>query len=57
MTMLPIAVVDMDTRSSESPLRQPELARRLTGIDCYAIVEQCDHCDSAEAEGRSEDRP
>jgi hypothetical protein len=37
--MLPIAVLDLDTRSPGSPLRQPELARRLTRIDCYAIVD------------------
>ncbi len=37
--MLPIAVVDMDIRSPESPLAEPQLAARLTGIDCYALGE------------------
>ena len=38
--MLPIAVIDMDTRSPGSPLRRRDLAPRLTGIDCYATVER-----------------
>src|SRR5919202_1454590 len=40
MAMLPIAVLDMDTRGSESPLRQPDLAHHLIGIDCYALGER-----------------
>jgi hypothetical protein len=40
--VLPIALIDMDIRSPESPLWEPDLAARLTAIDCYALrwVEQ-----------------
>lgn len=40
--MLPIGLVDMDIRSPDSPLAVPELAARVTPIDCYALVDQPD---------------
>lgn len=40
--MLPIALVDMDIRSPESPLWDADLGARLTPIDCYALVDQPD---------------